>query len=64
MARSTNFWDRCGKRWQVIRGELLCLAGIILIHDPDLLGDSMHLMMEALKIWSLDGVCHRMSLVI
>ena len=43
---------------------MLYQAGIILIHDPDLLSDSMHLTMEAFKIWSLDGVCHMISLVI
>ena len=37
---------------------------VIFIHDLDLLGDPMHLMVETLKIWSLVIVYHLMSSVI
>ncbi|GFS37381.1 hypothetical protein Acr_00g0051650 [Actinidia rufa] len=40
------------RRW-IACGEVLYQAGIDFVHDPELLGDSMHLTMNALKIWSL-----------
>ncbi|GFY99322.1 hypothetical protein Acr_13g0007230 [Actinidia rufa] len=65
-ARSINlFWYGCyHERWWIIGGEVLYQEGIVFVHNPDLLGDSMHFTVETLKIWSMVIVCHRMSLVI
>ncbi|GFZ17734.1 hypothetical protein Acr_26g0010040 [Actinidia rufa] len=50
-ARSVNFFlcRGYGKRL-VVHGEMLYQAGIVLIHDPNMLDDPMHLTVEALKI--------------
>ncbi|GFZ05359.1 hypothetical protein Acr_17g0009310 [Actinidia rufa] len=48
-----------------IRASRCCIkAGIILVHNLNMLGNPMHLMVEALKIRSLASVRHRMSSVI
>ena len=43
---------------------MLYLASIYLIYDSVLLSDSMHLMMNALEIWSLTNIRHRMCSII
>ena len=48
-----------GRRRGIIGGEVLYQACVVFIHDPNLFGNPMHLMVDALKIRSLDGVIHR-----
>ena len=49
--RSTNFfWDRRSRRWLIVYGDVFYQADIVLIHDPNLFGDPMHLTVKALKI--------------
>ena len=37
------FWDRHSGRWRVVFGKVLYQVGIVFVHDPNLLGDPMHL---------------------
>ncbi|GFS41558.1 hypothetical protein Acr_00g0075080 [Actinidia rufa] len=56
------FLSKGYSRRLVVHGEMLYQAGIVLVHDPNLLDDPMHFTVEAFKIWSLAGVCHRIAL--
>ena len=47
--RSVNFfWNRCSNKMWFVCGEVLNQAGVNFINDSNLLGDSMHLTMNAL----------------
>ena len=37
---------------------------LVLVHDSYLLGNAVHLTVEAVQIWSLASVVHRMSYVL